>query len=268
MMDVAFQRTTVDGDVQRTTARFRTQPEMLLNASDVTTESMTAQFLSAIENFNKRGSNWLIERILDFCIMLGPYRPALASPCVSSRPDAKKVTVPDVQVAQSRTELFSSFVPTPPEIATTKAIVNVYNHGDTLCFLWSILAAKHPATHHPSRIQHYRPHLHELVTSDLTFPLPVCDIPKFENANADISVNVCGYEDGKLIPLYVTPHRHRNLHVNLLLLKNHHYVLIRHLSRLVTQRNKHNGLSFVCSFCIHCFTCKNALLKHMSNCHV
>ena len=86
MMDVAFQRTTVDGDVQRTTARFRTQPEMLLNASDVTTESMTAQFLSAIENFNKRGSNWLIERILDFCIMLGPYRPALASPCVSSRP--------------------------------------------------------------------------------------------------------------------------------------------------------------------------------------
>jgi len=58
-------------------------------------------------------------------------------------------------------------------------------------------------------------------------PLPVCDIAKFENANADISVNVCVYEDGKLIPLYVTPHRHRNLHVNLLLLKNHHYVLIR-----------------------------------------
>jgi len=188
-------------------------------ASDVTTESMTAEFSSAIENFNKRRSNWLIERILDFCITLSHYRPAVASPCVSSRFHRKKVTVSDVQVTQSRTELSSSFVPTPPEIATTKAIVNVYNHSDTLCFLWSILAAKHPATHHPSRMQHYRLHL---LTSDLTFPLPVCDIPKFENANADISVNVCVYEDGKLIPLYVTPHRHRNLHVNLLLLKNHH----------------------------------------------
>jgi len=169
---------------------------------------------------------------------------------------------------QSRTELSSSFVPTPPEIATTKATFNVYKHSDTLWFLWSILAAKHPATHHPSRIQHYRLHLHELVTSDLTFPLPVCDIPKFKNANADITVNVCVYEDGKLIPLYVTPHRHRNLRVNLPLLKNHHYVLIRHLSRLVAQRNKHNGLSFICSFCIHCFTCKNALLIYMPNYHV
>jgi len=44
MMDVAFQRTTVDGDVQRITARFRTQPVMLSDASNVTTESMTAQF--------------------------------------------------------------------------------------------------------------------------------------------------------------------------------------------------------------------------------
>jgi len=35
MMDEAFQRTTADGDVQRTTVRFRTQPEMLSDASDV-----------------------------------------------------------------------------------------------------------------------------------------------------------------------------------------------------------------------------------------
>ena len=268
MMDVAFQRTTVDGDVQRTTARFRTQPELLSDASDITPESMSAQFSSAIENFNKRGSSWLIERILDFCITLGHYGPTVPSPCVSSRPRTKKVKVPDVQVTQSRTELSSSFVPTPPKIATTKAILNVYNHSDTLCFLRSILAAKHLATHNPSRIQHYPPHLHELVTSDLTFPLPVCDILKFENANADISVNVCGYKDGKLIPLYVTPRRHRNLYVNLLLLKNYHYVLIRHLSRLVARRNKNDGRSFVCPFCIHCFICKNVLLKHMPNCHV
>jgi len=177
----------------------------------------------------------------------------VASPCVSLRPHTKKVTVPDAQVTQSRTDILIVRSHTS-KIATTKAIVNVYNHSDTVCFLWSILAAKHPATHLQSRIQHYRVHLHELVTSNLTFPLPVCDISKFENANADIIVNVCIYEDGKLIPLYV-PHRHRNLHVNLLLLKNHNYVLIRHLSRLVARRNKHDGRSFVR------FTCKNSLLK-------
>jgi len=74
--------------------------------------------------------------------------------------------------------------------------------------------------------------------------------------------------ENMLMQLYVTPHRHRNLHIILLLLRNHHYVLIRHFSRLVAQRNKHNGLSFVFPFCLHCFTCKNALLKHMPNCHV
>jgi len=54
--------------------------------------------------------------------------------------------------------------------------------------IFYFMAAKHPATHHPSGIQRYRTHLHELDTSDLIFPLSVCDIPTFENANEDISV--------------------------------------------------------------------------------
>ena len=80
MMDVAFQRTTVDGDVQRTTDRFRTQPVMLSDASDVTTESMTAQFLSAIENFNKRGCSCSISvRLFTF-----RHEESHSPPCASN----------------------------------------------------------------------------------------------------------------------------------------------------------------------------------------
>jgi len=104
----------------------------------------------------------------------------------------------------------------------------------------------------PSRVCHYRPHLSELDTTGLTFPLPVKDVAKFERLNTDIAVNVMTFDECQPIPLYVTPHRQRKHLVNLLLLTDdesnaHHYVLVRDLSRLVRGRTKHTGdKTFVC----------------------
>jgi len=63
--------------------------------------------MSSIENFNKRGSNWIVDLVVDFLITLAPYRPMQRS----------------------------TFIPTPKEILHKKAIVNVQNRTDSLCFL-------------------------------------------------------------------------------------------------------------------------------------
>lgn len=146
-MDVAFNRTTADGDVQHTTGRFRTQPTVSSYISDAMTDQLVNEFLLAVEAFNRRGSQWVVDHIIDFIVTLAPFRPAQGS----------------------------SFVPTPRHIAVKKAIINVQNVDDELCFLYSILASLHPVAHesNPSRVHHYKPHLSELNTTGLSFPLPV-----------------------------------------------------------------------------------------------
>jgi len=105
-MDVQFYRTTVDGELQQTTARFRTSPNILSDATTIDIDGMVKEFTSAVENFNKRGSNSIVDVVVDFQITLAPYRPMQSS----------------------------TFIPTPKEIRNKNAIVNVQNRTDNLCF--------------------------------------------------------------------------------------------------------------------------------------
>ena len=242
-IDIAFSRTTPDGDLQHTTARFRTQPDVISDTSDVTSDRIVDEFLTGIENFNSRGSNWVMESVLDFRITHAPFRPAQGT----------------------------SFITTPREIALKKAIINIQNLKDEKCFLYSVLAALYPVDHknNPSRTHHYRPYLNQLNTNGLSFPLPVKDVPKFENQNSDISVSVVTYEDRELIPLYVSPHRNRKHTVHLLLLSdetNQHYTFVKNLSRLVAGRTKHECKAYVCPYCFHCFSYQLVLDKHIPDC--
>jgi len=74
-MDIAFYRTTSDGESQRTTGRFRTQPILTSDASELSANHMIGDFLRAIEAFNRLGSQWLVDYIFDFSITLAPFRP-------------------------------------------------------------------------------------------------------------------------------------------------------------------------------------------------
>ena len=78
-MDIQFYRTTVDGELQQTTARFRTSPSVLSDASTLDMDGLVREFTSAVENFNKRGSNWIVDLVVDFQITLAPYRPMQGS---------------------------------------------------------------------------------------------------------------------------------------------------------------------------------------------
>jgi len=78
-MDIAFYRTTPDGEIQNTTGRFRTQPAITSNVSELSVDRMKSDFLHAIEAFNRLGSQWKVDYIIDFSTTLAPFRPAQGS---------------------------------------------------------------------------------------------------------------------------------------------------------------------------------------------
>jgi len=104
-------------------------------------------------------------------------------------------------ITQYRLPHGSTYITTPHWLAKKHCVVNVKN-SDSKCFLWSVLAALHPAEHNPDRLSKYKPYENTLDISGLTFPLAVKDVPKFERQNPSIGVNVlCGGDKGGFVPL-------------------------------------------------------------------
>jgi len=196
----------------------------------------------AIDHFNRRGSGWKLQHIISVTLTACIHRPTQGS----------------------------SFIETPEHLKNKSAVVNIKNKSDNLCFAWSVLAAIHHAPHHPDRLSHYRHYLDELNLSGLAFPLKVSDVPKFERQNPNISVNVNAYEHDpvpEIIPLYISPDRQREFHVNLLILTDdatgqQHYVLIRHLSRLVCGRTQHDGKTHVSVLSVLFLSCTPITRPH------
>ena len=62
------------------------------------------------------------------------------------------------------------YIPTPPVLASKKAIVNVQN-TDNKCFMWSILAALYMPVKDAQRVMKYRDHVGKLKCDMLEFPV-------------------------------------------------------------------------------------------------
>ena len=95
-MDVQFYRTTADGQLQQTTARFRTSPDVLSDAANIDIDGIAREFMSSIENFNKRGSNWIVDLVVDFLITLAPYRPMQGSTFIPTPVSYTHLTLPTI----------------------------------------------------------------------------------------------------------------------------------------------------------------------------
>jgi hypothetical protein len=99
-------------------------------------------------------------------------------------------------------------------------------------------------------------------------PLKIKQIAKIERKNEGLCINVFGYEDKELFPLYITKDK-KDIHVNLLLFSNddtRHYCLIRNLSRLLNNLTRHNGQAYYCNYCLHGFVREDLLLDHEPHC--
>ena len=161
-----------------------------------------------------------------------------------------------------------SYIPTPKKLKDKKAIVNVQNN-DNKCFLWSVLAHIHSVNTHPYRINHYLKYEHELNVKGIKFPVTRDQIKTFE-ANNNISINLFGYENEKVVPLYLSKFDFERK-INLLLIsigEKRHYCLIKNFSRLMGDRTKHKHKQFYCFNCLHGFSKEDLLKQHKENCMV
>ena len=106
----------------------------------------------------------------------------------------------------------------------------------------------------------------------IKFPVKKTQIGLFEKNNPEYSVNVLGYSgsDG-IYPLRISKHyTSEEKTINLMLLShedNHHYVLIKSMSRLVgMQTNKHKTKSYICLNCFNTFSLEKSFEQHKEVC--
>lgn len=193
---------------------------------------MQNKILSKLESFEDKDSGWSLYEILNLKININNYSPIHCG------------------------YTSSSYMKMPKFINNSKSVLNIKNN-DEYCFLYSIVAALHPAApnKNPNRTTSY-PHFSKILKYDcIEFPINLRDIPKFENMN-NLSINIFIVEEsGKssVVPLCLSK-TNFTPHVNLLLLQcneddannaivdykhiktRKYFALIQNLSRLLCQQ--------------------------------
>ena len=161
----------------------------------------------------------------------------------------------------------SSYIPLPAKLANKKAVINIQN-TDQKCFMWSVLASLISSKKDPQRVIHCVQHVDQLDFTGIAFPVRICDVPKFEKRNC-IFINVFGYE-GRIYPLHLTKER-RVRHIDLLLIQRgegQHNCCIRNFNRLMGDQNDDNNQYFYCHYCLHGFTKRCLLKRHVLYCQL
>ena len=99
------------------------------------------------------------------------------------------------------------------------------------------------------------------------FPVKVKDFNKIEVEN-NICINVFGYENGLVFPIYVSDQKFEDSMDLLLLIDDDksHYVYIKDFDRFMFHKTKNKNKKWFCRSCLQCFSSENVLIKHKENC--
>ena len=224
-----------------------TQPYMnssthvLFNEDEIeqTIHDIIIELNERIANYQREGSGWVFDKIIDFHVSVHKHTPLHGS----------------------------SYMDIPRDVGNTKAVINVKNK-DNMCFKWSVLAALHPVKKNSERVSKYREYERELNFDGISFPVSLKDITKFETQNG-VSVNVFGYDPEVWIyPLRITKMT-ADRHVDLLLVTsedNYHNCLVKDFDNLMHRHTKNQHRKFFCKYCLHAFSRENLLQEHTSQC--
>jgi len=124
-----------------------------------------------------------------------------------------------------------------------------------------VLSALYPAEVHPERPSHYVQYEDSVNVTGLTFPLSPNKISVFENNNPSIAVHCLSYDrDTKsFVVSYLSPEAQKREHtITLLLLDSddnrRHYVWVKNLSALISDRDNVQHKRHVCLSCLQVFT--------------
>ena len=199
-------------------------------------DSTISKILENFDNFQQRGSGWILSSVEHLDIHIGPYRPLQAA----------------------------SFSPLPAKIRNKNAILNIKNY-DNQCFKWCILAHLYPVNrnNNPNNIRHYKKILHKLNFDNISFPVKLTDIKRFEQLNA-MTINVYGFQE-TIQPLYISNYNNEP-RINLFYYNNH-YSLIRDFQRLMYSQREHKGALHFCDRCLFPFYNVERLAQHQQYCY-
>ncbi|KAK3735533.1 hypothetical protein QZH41_005010 [Actinostola sp. cb2023] len=235
-------KTSPDGDVE-STPHFRSMCFTTVNETELVKDYNQAveKVKTIFLEYQREGSGWQLDKVLHLDLGVVAYKPVEGA----------------------------SYLPLPKKIKNKKAVLNVQN-DDLKCFLWSVLAAKHPIDRRdqPHRVNHYKPYESELNMAGIDYPVKIDQVKKFERQNPTTSVSVFGFEEQELFPLYITKDK-KELHVNLLLYSQdtrRHYCLIRDLDRLLSIITRHEHRMYHCNYCMHGFVRQDLLDDHEPHC--
>ena len=183
----------------------------------------------------------------------------------------KEVKRLEIHIVEYKPMKGSSYIPLPEFIKKKNPIINIKNEDDK-CFLWSILRYLHPKEIHGERLTGLIKYENDLNFKEISFPIKVKDITKFENNNIDLpGINVFSVNDNnKIYPLRINQ-KDCQKSIDLFLYsedEKQHYSLIKNFSRLVrSQITSHRSSKiYICKKCLNHYTKKDLLEKHSLNC--
>ena len=137
-----------------------------------------------------------------------------------------------------------------------KGLINIKNN-DQKCFLWCHVRHINPVKEHAERIKNI----------DREFAVQEKDFKKVEVQN-NICVNVFGYENKLIIPIYVSDQKFKDTIDSLLLINDDqsHYVYIKDFNTFMFHKTKNKNKKWFCKSCLQCFSSESVLIKHKEDC--
>jgi len=177
--------------VSRINAYFHSRSTIVNESQPLDIDALISYFKKRVDEFNRRGSGYILASVERFFISFVKYPPLGGS----------------------------SYIPTPAWLRSKCCVVNVQNK-DERCFVWAVLSALYPAECNPHRTSHYVQYEDSVDVTGLTLPLPPNKISVFENNNPSIAVDCLSYDrDTKsFVVIYLSPEAQKREHTITLLL--------------------------------------------------
>ena len=193
-----------------------------------------------IDVWINNGSGWNVESIESQYINISTYRPLAGN----------------------------SYMDVPVELTSPrKGLIDIKNK-DQKCFLWFHVRHINPSNEHTERILKNHKNVAEKFDYDkIEFPVQEKDFSKIEVKN-NICINVFGYENGLVFPIYISDQKFEES-IDLLLLiddDKSHYVHIKDFDIFMFHKTKNKNKKRFCRSCLQCFSSESVSIKHEENC--
>ena len=254
---VSFEKQTGISPVSKQ-AYFNSTAQQIINPIEISNALQLSkqQILNKIAQWISEGSGWTISSVDGHFLNITDYKPLTGS----------------------------SYIQLPEQLKNRKGLINLQNK-DNECFRWCHIRHLNPQEKDPQRIkQSDRLHISKLDYSEILFPVTIKQVNKIEQKN-NIRINVFGYENNQLFPIYISKENFED-HMELLLITGEtvrsegsfsypdpkigeflsHYVLIKDFNKFMFSQTKHKEKKHFCMHCLQCFSSERVLNDHKENC--